>query len=259
MEEVRMRVDAINNMLLVDLPTFCSEDDEFRNILSGIKFIPTAASDVQPSSSAESTTANISVRKRTILKCPSELYDPDVTQLRALMDLNDFPSEDYSAPEILITLRTLGLKTNLTWDVVLDCARSIESQCFDNNERKQKDLAKERGKELLSFLDIQCEHFFPDLFPKEKSNSISSSFFRRVNAALFDDPEKKKRETEMNTHRVQMLLSIRWMPVYTDPPHPLLPWNKKSFHDATVASPMETIVKEKMWFGSYSRRLIDVG
>jgi sacsin len=53
---------------------------------------------------------------------------------------------------------------------------------------------------------------------------------------------------------VTELLSIKWMPVHTEPPNPFLPWPE---HCNPVAAPLDTITKEKMWLASYGKRLVD--
>lgn len=75
-----------------------------------------------------------------------------------------------------------------------------------------------------------------------------------MNAALFDDTEKRILEKEMHAKRVQDLLSIKWMPVHVKPPQQFLPWPE---HCDSVASPVDTVTSDKMWLASYSKRLVD--
>lgn len=78
--------------------------------------------------------------------------------------------------------------------------------------------------------------------------------FWKVNAALFEDTEQKKKDKIIQAGRVTELLSIKWMPVHTEPPNPFLPWPE---HCNPVAAPLDTITKEKMWLASYGKRLVD--
>ena len=78
-----------------------------------------------------------------------------------LMDPDCFPDEFYCQPHMLINLRQLGLQSVLSWKTVLDCARSIENDATCSDEEKAK-VAKNRGSELLLFLDMNVETFFPD-------------------------------------------------------------------------------------------------
>ncbi len=78
--------------------------------------------------------------------------------------------------------------------------------------------------------------------------------FRKVNAALFEDSDQKKKDRELQAQRVSELLSIKWMPVYVEPPNPFLPWPE---HCEPVAAPLDTITTEKMWLASYGKRLVD--
>ena len=68
-------------------------------------------------------------------------------------------------PDLLLSLRKLGLQSTLTWDIVLDCARSIELE-GTQNDRESAILAKTRGSELLLFLDMNKESYFPEIKKK---------------------------------------------------------------------------------------------
>ena len=151
----------------------------------------------------------------------------------------------------MLALRSLGLQSSLTWDVVLECAKSIEKSSSSISDR-ERDIAKARGKELLKFLDINVATFFPKLVKKEISTA--SRLFRSVNKALFEDVEATKRKEEQFKKQVNILLTTNWVPVYTEPPHPYLPWKLGGL---PVASPLDTAVKEKMWLVSHKKRLVD--
>uniref|UniRef100_A0A7S3QAL4 Uncharacterized protein n=1 Tax=Chaetoceros debilis TaxID=122233 RepID=A0A7S3QAL4_9STRA len=223
--------DKLIQDILVNLPSICSHDSEFNEFLSNSKFIR----------SSESQT----------LKAPSELYDPEVPQLLTLMNQDSFPDEFYMNPDLLLSLRKLGLQSTLSWDTVLECACSIESE----STKGDQDLAlsaKARGAELLLFLDMHVDTFFPE-FQKNKS-SRTGRLFRKMNSALFEDSEQKQKNKEVQAHRIQKLLNTKWMPVYQKPPQPYLPWPENC---ESVAAPVETVPTEKMWLASYSKRLVD--
>jgi hypothetical protein len=81
------------------------------------------------------------------------------------MEYDSFPDEHFMQSELLLGLRKLGLQTTLSWDVVLECARSIEVE-GTGNDKEGSLSAKTRGSELLMFLDMNKETYFPDLKKK---------------------------------------------------------------------------------------------
>lgn len=85
--------------------------------------------------------------------------------LLTLVDHDYFPDEFYMQPNLLLGLRKLGLKSTLSWETVLECARSIEAEASSGDDNAAT-TAKGRGSELLLFLDINVETFFPELVKK---------------------------------------------------------------------------------------------
>jgi hypothetical protein len=85
------------------------------------------------------------------------------------MSNDSFPDDYFINPDILLSLRQLGLQSSLTWDVVLQCARSIEVE-GSRNDTESAVLAKSRGSELLIFLDMHKETYFPQLNKKRLVN-----------------------------------------------------------------------------------------
>ena len=75
------------------------------------------------------------------------------------MDQNSFPDEFYMQPNLLLSLRKVGLQSTLSWNVVLECARSIEGE-GTNGDDVSVSAAKARGSELLLFLDMNVSTFF---------------------------------------------------------------------------------------------------
>ncbi len=133
--------DKVIQAMLLNISSLCLNDAGFDDFLSTAKFIRSSESQV--------------------LKAPSELYDPEVPQLLSLMDHDSFPDEFYMQPDLLLSLRKLGLQSTLSWDTVLECARSIETEASRHNEDQCKS-AKARGEELLLFLDMNVDTFFPE-------------------------------------------------------------------------------------------------
>jgi hypothetical protein len=81
------------------------------------------------------------------------------------MDQDSFPDEFYMHPNLLLSLRKVGLQSTLSWNVVLDCARSIELEGTRGNDDSAL-AAKARGSELLLFLDMHVDTFFPEFTKK---------------------------------------------------------------------------------------------
>lgn len=223
---------SVSRSILTNLQSLCMNDASFSDFLSKAKFIHSAETNE--------------------LKAPLELYDPQSTQLLVLMDPDFFPNECYVVQDLLLALRKLGLQSTLNWDVVLECCRSIERE--GTSDVKDAALsAMARGRELLQFLDMHMDEYFPEFMNEKKSRT--SRFFKKMNDALFEDSEKKKRDKETHARRINELLNIKWIPVLTDPPHQHIPWPQKRL---PVASPLESVNIDKMWLVSYNRPLADV-
>merc|ERR1712013_869929 len=109
-----------------------------------------------------------------------------------LMDEDSFPHESFWTQSSLLSLRKLGLQNSLSWNVVIECAQSIQNGAI--SDANAAEVAKARGKELLGFLDQNWKTYFPEFAPKEKSTA--KRLFSKVNSVLFEDPEKKRIKEE---------------------------------------------------------------
>ncbi len=225
-------LSAAVETLLLELPILCSSDEKFCCFMKKSLIIPTANS--------------LSLRKA------SDLFDPEIPQLKLLMDSDCFPQQELCKPSLLPTMRLIGLQTSLNWDALLICAKSIDERSKSSSDLERVN-ATACGKALLSFLDQNLYQFFPEFL---KNDGKKSSLFQRMNAALFEDPVKKKLDAEEQAKRKTALLSLEWVPVLTSPPHPLLPWLEE-YKNAPVASPLSTTDRENMWLLSYTHRIID--
>ncbi len=81
------------------------------------------------------------------------------------MDHDSFPDDFFMKPDLLLSIRQLGLQSSLSWEVLLDCARSIEAEGTQDDAEVSL-IAKERGRELLLFLDMNKETYFPEMKKK---------------------------------------------------------------------------------------------
>ena len=123
-----------------------------------------------------------------------------MTQLQSLVDPDTFPDLSLCGNNTyLSTLRSLGMRSSLTWDVILECAHSIDEDgissfianncdgdgdndgdgngdgdCDNNSDvdeiscdrRCPGQLAAKRGEQLLAFLDVNYALFFPEFKKK---------------------------------------------------------------------------------------------
>ncbi len=83
------------------------------------------------------------------------------------MDNDSFPDEFFMRSDLLLSLRKLGLQSTLSWNVILECARSIEVDGLQEEDEDRSETAKTRGAELLMFLDTNVEEYFPELKKKK--------------------------------------------------------------------------------------------
>ena len=63
--------------------------------------------------------------KTNILNRIQQIFDPTVMELSILLGSESFPCELFQRPDVLIVLKTLGMKTTLDWKGILSCASSI--------------------------------------------------------------------------------------------------------------------------------------
>ena len=95
---------------LVDLPSLCRDDANFKGLVMEARCVP----------SSDGT-----------LNKPTDLFDPANQQFCVLLDENAFPSEFFRDPNLLLSLRLLGLQSTLTFEVVIECAKRIEKNAVD--------------------------------------------------------------------------------------------------------------------------------
>lgn len=179
-----------------------------------------------------------------------------------------FPSDQFSDPETLDTLVSLGLNRTLGFTGLLDCARSVsmfhdsgDSQTIDYGRRLFKCLdtlalklstekGESNGAEVLNPMfiqnnevaDVQCV----DTSVGEENHSEGDLDFAYVVDNLIDDKPGENFWSEMR--------AIPWCPVCAEPPFLGLPWLKSSNQ---VASPCYVRPKSQMWLVSFSMHLLD--
>ena len=104
--------------------------------------------------------------------CPSELFHPDVSEARELLDADDaFPHGTFADAEVLSVLERLGLRSQVTRSAVVQSARSVESLAA-----AEPDAAARRAKALLRYVDAHWQaladggRFADEALPAELSS-----------------------------------------------------------------------------------------
>ncbi|RDX78476.1 Sacsin, partial [Mucuna pruriens] len=214
--------DSIMLSVLQNLPLLSLEDKSIRDLLRNLKFIPTLTG---------------------ALKCPSVLYDPNNEELYALLEDSDgFPAGAFRESEILTILRGLGLRTSVSLDTVLECARCIERLVHEDQQK-----AYLRGKVLFSYLEVNALKWLPDQVVDNKRavNRILS----RATTAFRSSNTKSDLEKFWNDLRL-----ISWCPVLVSTPFQSLPWPVVS---SMVAPPKLVRPLNDLWLVSASMRILD--
>ncbi|KAF2301861.1 hypothetical protein GH714_029947 [Hevea brasiliensis] len=214
--------DSIMLSVLQNLPQFCLEDATFKEHLKILEFVPTFSGAV---------------------KCPSVLYDPRNEELSALLDdSNNFPSGSFQEPDILDMLHSLGLRTSVSPETVLESARQVEQLMHEDQQK-----AHSRSKVLLSYLEVNAIKWLPNQL-NDDQGTVNKIFSR---AATAFRPRNMKSDLEKFWNDLRM---ICWCPVMVSPPFQTLPWPAVS---STVAPPKLVRLQTDLWLVSASMRILD--
>ncbi|KAG5176706.1 hypothetical protein JKP88DRAFT_265343 [Tribonema minus] len=213
------------------------------------------------------------------------LFDPSASELLPLMPDDKFPSGAYLLPDVLASLRMLGLQTALDWQGLVSVAKSIEElhatacyACADGanattavivhlssprspshhppaarlSAAQDPEAAAKRGRKLIEYMDKHVA----DLWPKKQKGGAAYSVFT----------------AEFNERRLQALAQLmahKWVPVHVALPSPLLPPHRSQpTHPpggrgparpppSRVASPSAVRPSADMWFCSASFWVLD--
>lgn len=147
------------------------------------------------------------------LRCPKDLFDPHVSELRGLLEPNAFPSREFWKPAIIPTLRTLGLQSMLTLDGVLQSATSIEQLA-----KSAPMEAVRRGEQLTRYLDFNASRLREQVRPanvkflQEDEESDEDSVDLDAHVASVDDIEPFTTSEVWQTFSTK-LKNIAWLPV----------------------------------------------
>ncbi|XP_047319790.1 sacsin isoform X2 [Impatiens glandulifera] len=214
--------DNIMLSILQELPQLSVEDSSFKESLKKLKFVPTSSG---------------------LLKSPEVLYDPRNEELYDLLeDSDNFPSGVFEDSVILDMLQSLGLKTSVSLETIVQSARQVERYM---NEDPQK--ACTRGKVLLSYLEINASKWLPN--PPSDGQATFNNFLTRAAKAF--KPRHIKSEIEKFWNDLRM---VSWCPVMVSSPYEALPWPVVS---SVVAPPKVVRLYADLWIVSASMRILD--
>lgn len=200
--------DALLTMLS-ELPILSTEDHSFANSLRNFAFLPVQV--VSASSGRESSTSFVKA---------SQLYDPEEAELLDLLPDSLFPAKKFHRKDILVYLRSFGLKTVMDFPAIISCATSIANRgncAMECEVGADADL----GSKLLKFLDKNSLSLFGQEH-ETTSNvarrpSVLGSLFNSLFAISSSPQEVEDRKEGANQAErmkfVADLLNINWMPV----------------------------------------------
>jgi sacsin len=214
--------DSVMLSILQELPQLCIADSNFREGLRNLDFIPTFSGS---------------------LKCPSVLYDPRNEELYNLLEDSDsFPSGVFQESDVLDMLQSLGLKTTVSTEAVIQSARQVERLMRDDQQK-----AHSRGKVLLSYLEVNASKWINDQ-STDGQNTMNRMLSRAASAFK---PRSSKSELELFWNDLYM---ICWCPVLITSPYESLPWPVVS---SMVAPPKLVRLSRDLWLVSASMRILD--
>lgn len=258
------RVEFYKDFLLNRMPEFVAHEEALLAILDDVKLLTAEDNDLKE---ILSSTPFVLACNGT-WKEPWRLYDPRVPELQKVLHLEAFfPSDKFSDPKTLDSLVKLGLRQNLGFTGLLDCARSL-SMFHELNDSKTMDY----GKMLLFCLDAVAFKL------STLEDQWNNDGIRKVTEGQISDVAKDEAEYHLNRDENYYidaldidtviknydgdmprenfwseLKTIIWCPVYSDPPLQGLPW--PTTRDP-MAAPVDVRPKSQMWIVSSKMNIL---
>ncbi|KAL7180871.1 hypothetical protein ACSBR1_039850 [Camellia fascicularis] len=260
------REEFYKDYVLNRMPEFISHQETLSAILRDVKLLIAEDDSIK---TALSNTAFVLACNGS-WKEPSRLYDPRVPELQKVLHKEVFfPSEEFSDPETLETLIYLGLRQNLGFTGLLDCARSVsmlhelkDSEtanygsrllvCLDaiafklssqEDQGNYNELRTAIESHNYSVADGEAEEYFPERSENCFEDGLDIDSF--VGNLIGDKPGEEFWSE---------LKGIAWCPVCAGPPLRGLPWLVSS---DLVAAPLSVRPKSQMWFVSSKMNILD--
>ncbi|RAL41091.1 hypothetical protein DM860_008789 [Cuscuta australis] len=181
---------------------------------------------------------------------PSRLYDPRVPDLRLLLHGEVFfPSEEFSDPDTLEMLASLGLKQSLGYAGLLDCARTVS---FLNDSKHSQ--TPFHGKRFLA-----CLNALGSKLSSEEGQEAFEVFGQYANSLVEIDWDIDAFLDNLVANEPEegfwlALRAIEWCPVCAEPPLLGLPWFRPI---NLVAAPSMVRPKSDMWMVSSTLHILD--
>ena len=149
----------------------------------------------------------------------NELYDPKEASLVQLVDDSMLPAEEFCQSSMLQSLRSLGMRTVLSLDGVLESARRIEFEAKNLSieeapDEAAVDLIRRRALALLNFLDDET---VMEGFLKIKDSSSADDISYEQDR---EEPSSGSEEIEVSMSQnfsggIDELNDISWLPIET--------------------------------------------
>ncbi|XP_052204846.1 LOW QUALITY PROTEIN: uncharacterized protein LOC127809789 [Diospyros lotus] len=259
------RADFYKDYVLNRMPEFVSHQESLLTILRDVKLLIKEDSSIN---AALSATAFVLANNGS-WKEPSRLYDPRIPELQKVLHREVFfPAEQFSDPETLETLVNLGLRQNLDFRGLLDCARSVSIL----NELNDSE-AVHYGRRLLVFFDAIAFHLSAQ--EDQGNHDVLGTVLGCQNSNVDGEAEMYVPEISENCFQDELdidsfignlmgdkpgeefwseLKAIAWCPVYTSPPLQGLPW---LVSERLVAAPVNVRPKSQMWMVSSKMNIVD--
>ncbi|KAK3017644.1 hypothetical protein RJ639_003236 [Escallonia herrerae] len=259
------KVQFYKGYVLNRMPEFLAQQEILSSILYDVRLL---VEEDETSKAALSAIPFVLARNGTWQE-PSRLYDPRVPELQKVLHSEAFfPSDKFSSHETLETLVYLGLRQNLGFTGLLDCARSV-SMLHDSRDSE----AIIYGRRLLGSLDALTikllaevgEGSYNESGVAARSNNTSAcnvgeeypadsceTYFKdgqdidSLMGNVIDDRAGEEFWSELK--------AIGWCPVFVDPPLRGLPWAVSRLE---VAAPIIVRPKSQMWMVSSKMHILD--
>ncbi|CAI7934683.1 unnamed protein product [Closterium sp. NIES-54] len=238
--------------VLQELPQLCTVDPGLRDVVANLAFVPAWEGGEVAGASARAGGAaggagvggaaeiDTDVGNETLCR-PVDLYDsrnPELCHLLQGMAGNWFPAAPFSSSSALEMLLSVGLRSAVTTETILSCARAVESIAATDAA-----VARERGRVLLSYLDVNAARWVPvaqggsagaggvggrrGMGAGGGGGGAGAGMFARV-SSLFQSSEAAEEAQRAAAEMASFwseLTSISWCPVLVrSPAPPFLPW-----------------------------------
>jgi len=189
---------------------------------------------------------------------PKDLCDPDSNELVNLLDDSMMPRIELIGPRTLAGLQSLGLRSRLNCEGVLESARSIEtsSASIVNCLGPAGKIVRKRSLALLQYLDSD-----------DTMRELLNECRRRDQTDLIGEdvePNEHKFSTSLNSYEgrfIAELKEIAWLPIemelkgdQTQECHP----PKRTAVFKCTASPIFSRPKSEEWLCSFSMEILSI-